>query len=392
MAKNSKDESPLAGFDSVISNISGGLTHIDSDSADLDGMHDGIDDPDDVADLDIKKDVDTDTDPDVKKDDTDTDPDDDKKSSQTKKPKSDEFDFSDDDDTDDDDTNNDAESSQVGLFFDAFSEALGWDVSEDENKPSTVEELVDYMRDLVEENSTYDFVDDRVKELDEYIRNGGNFEDYYSLTKEITDFDHFDLEDENNQKQVITEYLKSTGYNDQQIKRKIERWDEAGMLEDEAKDDFELLKETKLKQRQQMAEQQAEQKKQAELQQKEFYTGVVNTIDNLKEIRGITIPAEDRKKLKEYAFKIGADGKTQYQKDYGKNLAQNFIESAYFTMKGDALLKSAKNSGESSAISKLKQTMKSTNRGKSKHDMDNNSPTPIWKAASSIFGSRRNND
>jgi len=41
------------------------------------------------------------------------------------------------------------EAQNIGAFFDAFAEALNWDVEDDE-KPTTVEGLIDYIGDVVE--------------------------------------------------------------------------------------------------------------------------------------------------------------------------------------------------------------------------------------------------
>jgi hypothetical protein len=49
---------------------------------------------------------------------------------------------------------------------------------------------------------------------------------------------------------------------------------------------------------------------------------------------------------------------SQYQKDFNKNLSKNLIESAYFTMKGDALVSDAKRTGETSAAEKLRKLMR----------------------------------
>jgi|WetSurMetagenome_2_1015567.scaffolds.fasta_scaffold517773_2 hypothetical protein len=58
-------------------------------------------------------------------------------------------------------------------------------------------------------------------------------------------------------------------------------------------------------------------------------------------------------------------------------------------MKGDSLLKSAKSSGETSAVNKLKRTLKnSSSSNRSKQSMENSSATPVWKAATNLFGSK----
>lgn len=390
MAKKTKDESPLSAFEGVISNLSGNLTTEDDvANLDIDSVND---DDDEVIDLSIKP----------KQEDTKVTPsEEDEKDSKTIKvdesnennDKSEEeddetktIDFSDDVDENDKSTD-DAESSQVGLFFDAFSEALGWEVNT-EDKPNTIEDLIDYMRDLVEENSTPEYSSDQVKELDEFIKNGGKFEDFYEVSNKLTNLKDLDMEEESNQKQVLKEWLKISGYTDSQINRKIERWEDAGVLEDEANDSLELLIEHREKEKEQLVKEQEQARIKQEKAQKEFYNDVIKTIDNLTEIRGIKIPAEDRKKLKDYAFKVEADGTTKYQKEYAKNIAKNFVESAYFTMKGDALTNSAKKAGESSAVAKLRQSMKNRTPGNSKHNIDNSSAAPIWKAASSFFGVR----
>ena len=61
-------------------------------------------------------------------------------------------------------------------------------------------------------------------------------------------------------------------------------------------------------------------------------------------------------------FKPDNSGQTQYQKDYLKD-PKNVIEAAYFTMKGDALLGAAKNEGNTKAMQRLKNSLKSTGAG-----------------------------
>jgi hypothetical protein len=62
--------------------------------------------------------------------------------------------------------------------------------------------------------------------------------------------------------------------------------------------------------------------------------------------------------LYDYITKTDADGLTQYQKDFNNNIVNNLIESAYFTMKGDALLNTAKRNGKTSAADKLRTMMR----------------------------------
>ena len=106
------------------------------------------------------------------------------------------------------------EAQQIGAFFDAFAEALNWDVS-DEDKPSSIEGLIDYIGEIVKQNSKPDYADDRIEQLDAYVRNGGKFEDFYNNQSQVQQYDTLDMEDETNQKAVVRDYMKLQGYNDE---------------------------------------------------------------------------------------------------------------------------------------------------------------------------------
>ena len=272
-----------------------------------------------------------------------------------------------------DDTSNDegleTEAANVGAFFDAFAEQLGWEVT-DEEKPKSVEDLIGYIEDVVEENSRPQYADERIARLDAYVKNGGNFEDFYNKMSQSIEYDSLDIEDEDNQKLAVRDYLKLSGYTDEQISKKIERYEDADMLADEAEDALERLK---LYQQRQVEEQQAYQeqiRKQQQEQAQQFVTNLNSTIDNLKSIRGVTIPKEDRRLLFDYITKVDANGLTQYQKDFNKNMVNNLIESAYFTMKGDALIGEATRNGQTTAANKLRQMLRHTTKNHSTYNID----------------------
>lgn len=72
----------------------------------------------------------------------------------------------------------------------------------------------------------------------------------------------------------------------------------------------------------------------------------------------------------DYIFKVDQTGQSQYTKDFNKNLSRNLIESAYFTMKADALISTAKRNGESSAADKLRNLMRHTAKNHSTFNAD----------------------
>lgn len=274
-----------------------------------------------------------------------------------------------------------AENKQVTALFDAIAEELEWEFDDDEKeeKPKTVEGLVKYFKDVITEQSVPEYASEDVAKLDEFVRNGGKLEDYFSITPGI-DFENADIEDENTQKLVLKELLARKGYSDKQINRKIERFEDAGVLEDEAKDAIEELQEIDAKEKEQLLENQKIQKQQQLERQQKFFDDVVGEIKSLDNIRGIKIPAKDKKELLSYLFKADANGRTQYQKDYSKSV-KNLIESAYFTMRGDTLLDAAKKQGTSSAIKNLKNSLRSTGVSKGTKRVNTNPSNSIFSRA-----------
>ena len=287
-----------------------------------------------------------------------------------------------DDQNQDENTEDDpGEAEQIGAFFDAFAEANGWSIDEDE-RPKNVDELVDYIKNVVETNSVPEYADERIEQLDQYVKNGGKFEDFYQTQQRTISYDNIDIEDESNQKQVVRDYYKLQGMSDEQINRKIERYEDADMLEDEATDAVNYLKAYEEQRAQYMAQQQEAQRQAQEQQAIQFAQDLTNGINNLTNIRGISIPKEDKKALYDYITKTDADGLTAYQKEFNGNLVNNLIESAYFTMKGDALLGEANRNGQTSAANKLRNMLRHQTKNHSSYNVGTEKQPQIWDVAS----------
>lgn len=276
------------------------------------------------------------------------------------------------------------EATNIGAFFDAFAEELGWDVSDDE-KPNSVEGLVDYIGSVIEQNSTPKYADDRIAQLDSYVKNGGRFEDFYQRQQDALSLDNLDIEDESNQKAAVRELYRLQGYNDEQISRRIERFEDADMLEEEAQDAVERLRTIRTQQLEQARQQQEQARQAQEAQARQFMEDLTGSINSLDNIRGISIPKQDRKALYDYITKIDADGLTQYQKDFNSNMVNNLIESAYFTMKGDALLGEATRSGRTSAANKLRTMLRHTSTNHSRYNVQEDKQRSVVDIASQFY-------
>lgn len=273
------------------------------------------------------------------------------------------------------------EENVVTNFFDAVAEKLNWEFEEGEDKPKNVDELINYFQNVIEENSKPEYSSEEVEALDNFVKQGGDLKKYLTIDADL-DLDDIDIEDEANQKLVVKQLLKEKGFSTNKIDKLISRYEEVGLLEDEAQDALEDLKEIKEEKKKQLLE---DQKKTYQIQlqrQQQFYDNVVSEIKGLKNIRGITVPEKDKKVLMDYILKPDTDGKTKYQKDYAKGGVKNLIESAYFTMNADKLIEAAKREGNNSAIDKFRRSLKSSSiTTKSRKQATGSDDDPIWFSA-----------
>lgn len=290
-----------------------------------------------------------------------------------------------DDNVDDEPSNAEViEAEQVGALFDAIGEQFGWDMNEieEDTRPVTVEGLTDYIRQVVDQNSVPEYADERIQALDTYVKNGGRFEDFYAAQQQQINYENIDLADESNQRTVIRDLLRANGYNEEQINNKIDRYESADMLEEEAEDALSRLKVIKQQETERLRVQQEAAVKRQQEETKAFYDTMYKDISGLTNIRGINIPKEDRKQLFDYIFKTDADGLTQYQKDFNKNLTKNLIESAYFTMKADSFITEAKKTGETTAAQKLRQMLRHKSKNHSTFNADEDKQRSALEIAS----------
>lgn len=273
------------------------------------------------------------------------------------------------------------EENVVTNFFDAMAEKLNWEFEEDEDKPKNVDELINYFQNVIEENSKPEYSSEEVEALDNFVKQGGDLKKYLTIDAEL-DLDDIDIEDETNQKLVVKQLLKEKGFSTKKIDKLVSRYEEAGLLEDEAQDALEDLKEIKEERKKQLLEDQKKAYREQLQRQQQFYDNVVSEIKGLKNIRGITVPEKDKKVLMDYILKPDTDGKTKYQKDYAKGGVKNLIESAYFTMNADKLIEAAKREGNNSAIDKFRRSLKSSSiTTKSRKQATGSDDDPIWFSA-----------
>jgi len=274
-----------------------------------------------------------------------------------------------------------AEPELAAYLQEKLFEKFGFDTEEAEEFKS-IDDIVKFVGATIEENSSPKYADEELAKMDEFIRNGGNLEDYLSTTHGGVNVETVNLESPDNQKAVIQEHLKSKGYSDIKINRAIERYEDAGTLEEEAYDAKDMLVEFKEQEAEKLLENQRIQKELVQEEQQKYMEAVKNEIEAHSDVRGIPLTKKEKNDLFNYIFKPTRSGKTKYQEDYIKS-KKNLIESAYFTMKGDSLVKKVQQKAASEAASRLRKKLASKgNRGRNQSGQDGSKVSDIWSTAS----------
>lgn len=280
-----------------------------------------------------------------------------------------------------------SEGELVSSFFDSLADKLGWDDVTDEERPKTAEELIDYFADVISENSVPTYASDEVAALDEFVRNGGNIRDYIKIDQDI-DLDNIEVEgNEGNQRQILRELLKEKGFSDAQISKKLNKYEDAGILEDEAIDAVETLKEIKEQRKQQLLEDQKRYAAQQTQRQQQYVNNVVNTLKSMDNIYGVKISEKDKARVLQFIFKPDADGKTAFQKKWSEDV-KNLLQTAYFMMDGEKFTKASEQKGSNAAVNRFKQQLNRTGVRRT-NKQDNTSTESMWDSFTQVL--RANN-
>jgi hypothetical protein len=211
---------------------------------------------------------------------------------------------------------------------------------------STIEREVDnYKKSLPEE----------VHRLVEFVEAGGNPKQFLDTYYSQATWSDFKLEDENDSKVVLKEYLKAQGEDEEDINETIDTYEVSGILEKKAKTALNKLQSYEKKYQEEVFESQkkfdAEQKALAKKQYEEFKEKLYAKED----IQGFKLTPKLKDNLWDFIMKPDKQGKTGLQKHNETNENAQFMY-AYLAMNDwdiTKLEKQVKNKVNSELASKL---------------------------------------
>jgi len=281
-------------------------------------------------------------------------------------------------DTDDSKTDDDSledlsqYEGEVSVYFATdLAEKLGIELPED-LEVKKLDDVVELLVQVVKENSKPTFANEELEKLNKFVTEGGDIKEYFTeVYSGSLNLDNIDISVDRDQKSILREHMLNQGYKEEKIERALSRYEDAGVLQDEAEEALELVKEFREKKAKKLL---AEQEKFALDEQKakqEFVDTVYNTVGQMKTIRGLNISDSERKELLDYMFKTDKTGLTAMQKDYQnpEKRINNLIETAYFMKYAEKIISENKKQGEKKAYDEIRKKFKA---GKDKRSAGGN--------------------
>ena len=267
------------------------------------------------------------------------------------------------DTTDGDDDNDDEFEKEISSYFATeFSKKVGLDLEEDA-KFESVDDVIGLLQNVIEENSKPIYSSDEVARFDEFVKQGGDLKNFYDeVYSGRVSVDKLDIESESDQKAVIREHLVNQGYSDVKIKRALDRYEESGVLKEEAEDAIELVKEFNKKNTEMLLKDQEKSFQEQQRMKQEFLHNVNTTIKDVSELAGVPITDRDKKDLLNYIFTTDREGLTPFQREAQRDV-MSLLEVAFFTKNKDRIINKTKKKATSDAYKTLQERIK-MNKGK----------------------------
>ena len=197
-----------------------------------------------------------------------------------------------------------------------------------------------------------------VKEYFDYRANNGDPIKYFEAQQAQMDYSNMQV-DENVavQKRVVIDGMRQQGFNDEDISRMVESYEDAGILKDNASIYLQQLQRTQGQRKEQLL---VQQQQEAEQQRKEAeaYWGSVQETISAGSLKGMSIPQRQRGKFYEWmTIPVNEQGVTQRDIDRQNIDQETALAVEYLLYQGFDLKKLAGNAAATQKVSSLKSKL-----------------------------------
>lgn len=230
------------------------------------------------------------------------------------------------------------ESEESGYNFKALASALAeegvidYEASEeDDNSIELISNAVtNTAKSMLEEYK--ESIPEQGRKFLDYLEKGGDPNKFFETisSSKVTDLD---IEDESNQKRIISEYLKLSDYSDEEIAETLQDYEDGLILEKQAKLASKRLGKIYEKEEEKLIKSQEESIKAEQKKFDEYVNTIKTSIDSADSLAGLKISKAEKKSLQSYILDKDKTGLTQWQKDLQENATQTQLELAFLKMK-----------------------------------------------------------
>lgn len=211
------------------------------------------------------------------------------------------------------DEDEDEPADDDGLI-NALASKLGYEFGEDEQYEDSEEGLIQFIQKQQEigaqeiVNQYFSSVHPKAGELFDLVNMVSDLpedeqeqiiEEFFKGKSPEIDFKSIDLKDENTQKSVLRTFYRQNGLNDDQISKKLDKFEIAGLLEEEAEEAATLLAKYQEQEAAKILQQQKQEAAARRQQSERYYSNLKQTLDSGK-VGNFTIPVNERKATFDY--------------------------------------------------------------------------------------------
>ncbi len=186
------------------------------------------------------------------------------------------------------------------------------------------------------------------------------------------------------QKRVVDEYLSTQDYEEDEIKAKIQKWEDTGLLEEESLTMKKKLVKYEQKYQEQLDRNAEETKKARAKSYEDTIKTIENTVNTAKElIPGVKLTKDTRKKIFEAYTKTDSKGKTALQKAIESD-PNAWLKITQFMVDLEGKLDKVQVAAETKAVKKVKQGVEATYTEGKPNKIDDNALKIIKNALKQV--------
>lgn len=241
--------------------------------------------------------------------------------------------------SEEDDEEDDSDEADFKPFVQALHEKFGWDFTDETLEDNSFDGVINHLSSIVESNveaiidEELSVGDGSLKKMYEYMKDGGDPKKFVDVYFRPVDYSSVDLEDNDDmQIKVVSDLLSRQGYDNDEIKDKIETYKEANILEKEANIAKKKMVAIEAKEKESIILEQKEYLKQKEEAQKNYWNSVKTSIKNWEKVGDFPIVEKDKDNFFRYLTERDKEGRTQYEKELAQD-KEAAIKMAYIQYK-----------------------------------------------------------